>query len=243
MRVPNALDLIVAHAEKLASELELDMDWQRPDVGYNGYWKATDGTKLVLIKARANRAIAFLQQHAGNDSQWTQAARSVLMSDGENQSMETGARGVGEVVRQWTDEVRAGFASPRTVDFFGARTLASTDLMDQVRALLSDRTVHPAAPIVLAGAALEIALRSAVQELAIDDPLQPSLNTYAVALRKAGVLNAQDVKDITQIAGIRNSAAHGTFDEISRERAGLLEQQVNLMLSRLPDKIIAASPS
>jgi hypothetical protein len=47
------------------------------------------------------------------------------------------------------------------------------------------------------------------------------------------VLSAQDMKDVEQMAGVRNSAAHGEFDVLSHERAGLMEQQVNLFLSRL----------
>lgn len=216
------------------------MHWKPSEAGYRGYWSADDGTKLVLIRARANRCIAFLQEHAGETSQWTIAARAVLQSSGENQSMETGARGVGEVLRQWTDEVRAGFSVPRLVDSFGARSLATTDLMEQVRTLLADLSVHPAAPIVLAGAALEIALRAAVEEIGIEGPGKPSLTSYALVLRESGVLTAQDVKDVTQIAGVRNSAAHGSFDEIGRERAGLLEQQVNILLAHLPDRVAAA---
>ena len=41
------------------------------------------------------------------------------------------------------------------------------------------------------------------------------------------------MKDVEQMAGIRNEAAHGDFDALSRERAGLMEQQVNLFLARL----------
>jgi hypothetical protein len=44
------------------------------------------------------------------------------------------------------------------------------------------------------------------------------------------------VKDIEQMAGLRNSASHGDLEEISRERAGLMEQQVNYLLSRLTER-------
>ena len=33
--------------------------------------------------------------------------------------------------------------------------------------------------------------------------------------------------------------AQSLFDELNRERAGLLEQQVNLLLAQLPDKVAA----
>jgi hypothetical protein len=37
-----------------------------------------------------------------------------------------------------------------------------------------------------------------------------------------------------------NSAAHGEVDSLSRERAGLMEQQTNLLLRRLADLLQAA---
>jgi hypothetical protein len=105
--------------------------------------------------------------------------------------------------------------------------------MEQVRVLASDRSVHAAAPIVLAGAALEVALRSAVDELQLVLTERPSITAYARRLRTEGILTAQDVKDVEQMAGVRNSAAHGEFDVLSPERAGLMEQQVNFFLARL----------
>jgi hypothetical protein len=56
-------------------------------------------------------------------------------------------------------------------------------------------------------------------------------------LRASRMLSVQDVKDIEQIGGLRNSAAHGDFDTLSRERAGLMEQQVNMLLRRLTEII------
>lgn len=103
--------------------------------------------------------------------------------------------------------------------------------------LNEDKTVHPAAPIVLAGAALEIALRSAIEELSLEPPAKQSINAYSGCLRTAGFLSTQDVKEVTQMGGLRNSAAHGDHDELSRERAGLMEQQVNMFLRRLTEII------
>ena len=44
------------------------------------------------------------------------------------------------------------------------------------------------------------------------------------------------------MGGVRNSAAHGEFDELDRARAGLMEQQVNFFLSRLTG-LLAAAPA
>jgi hypothetical protein len=140
---------------------------------------------------------------------------------------------LGDVLRAWADAVKAGIVVPRQVEAQGARAVASTELMEQVRVLAEDTSVHPAAPIVLAGAALEVALRSAVDELQLALTERPSITAYARRLRQEGVLSVQAVKDVEQMAGIRNSAAHGQFDELSRERAGLMEQQVNFFLAQL----------
>ncbi len=37
------------------------------------------------------------------------------------------------------------------------------------------------------------------------------------------------------MGALRNSAAHGDFDNLSPERAGLMEQQTNILLRRLAD--------
>jgi hypothetical protein len=155
--------------------------------------------------------------------------------------MESGARALGDVLRAWADQAEAGIITVPQAEALGARAVASTDLMDQVRMLNEDREVHPAAPIVLAGAALEIALRAALGELSIELPGKHSISTYSGCLRSAGLLTVQDVKDIEQMGGLRNSAAHGQLEDgaVNRQRAGLMEQQVNMFLRRLADLIEA----
>ena len=221
------------HVEYLAEE----MMWEPPESGFGGFWKATDHEAKDRIRARATAALDFLERFAGAESRWSQAAHDVFISHGANQSMESGAHAVGEVVREWVRAVRSGQAKPRQVELLGVRAVASTDLLEQVQALNADESVIPAAPIVLAGAALEIALRSAVEELSLTAPTKPSINAYAQVLRTAGVLNKQDMKDVVQMAGLRNQAAHGEHEALSRERSGLMEQQVNLFLSKLEQAV------
>jgi hypothetical protein len=151
----------------------------------------------------------------------------------DEEGLGNGSRGLADILRTWADAVTSGMLVPRQVEAHGARIVASTDLMEQVGILAADKNVHPAAPIVLAGAALETALRSAVEERQLSLTEKPSITAYARLLRKEKVLSSQDMKDVEQMAGVRNSAAHGEFDVLSRERAGLMEQQVNLFLSRL----------
>ena len=64
---------------------------------------------------------------------------------------------------------------------------------------------------------------------------RPSLGAFTRLLRRADLITVQDVKDLEQCSGLRNSAAHGDFDSLSHERAGLMEQQTNILLRRLAD--------
>jgi hypothetical protein len=43
------------------------------------------------------------------------------------------------------------------------------------------------------------------------------------------------MKDVEQMGGLRNAAAHGDFEELDRERAEFMERQVNRFLRRLAD--------
>jgi hypothetical protein len=114
-----------------------------------------------------------------------------------------------------------------------ARQVAATDVLGQAQALLEDDDVHPAAPIVLAGAALEEALRGQVELREADVDGRPSIFTYATALRRAGVLNEAD-RALTDVVGkVRNAAAHGRFGDLHRDQAQLVVSQVALLLSKL----------
>lgn len=228
-KMENVLD----YARRQADELEKDMVWRPSDGGYGGYWQAADRSVAPRIQARAVGALEFFRQYAGGDSFWTGRALAVYDSHGDGESMESGARALGDLLRAWVDQVEAGI-----VEVFGAQAWAeigvvSTDVMSQVRRLLEDRGTHPAAPIVLCGTALEIALRAVMQARNLTLEERPSLGAFARLLRRANLITVQDIKDLEQCAGLRNLAAHGEFDGLSHERAGLMEQQTNILLRRL----------
>ena len=64
-----------------------------------------------------------------------------------------------------------------------------------------------------------------------------SSNTPKSTLDKHRSIVYAKAQDVTQVAGLRNDAAHGEHDLLSRERAGLMEQQVNLFLTRLEQAV------
>lgn len=227
-----SIENLLAWARQHADKLEQDMTWLASGRGDGGYWRA-DPDQKFMIAARATAALEFLRRYAGSDSEWALRAQMVYANKGDSQSSESGARALGDILREWAEQAEVGVIDVPGAQAAETRQVASTDLMEQVRQLIAAKGVHPSAPIVLAGAALEIALRLAVEERRLKLDERPSMTAYARRLRSEGLIAKQDMKNIEQMAGLRNDAAHGQFELLSAERAGLMEQQVNYFLARL----------
>lgn len=204
------------------------VDWARAEAGRVRAIKP-DGVGGLAHKARPQMAAAleFLRRHAPG-TQFLTSAETMVIRD-ERVEAWIAIKGMGDILDGWADFVEAGMAAIPPFEV-AARVAAATDLMEQVQTLLDDRKVEPAAPVVLAGAALEEFLRSRVSALGAAVVGKPGISSYASALRTAGDLSAQDVKDITSWAGQRNEAAHGEFEKLSRERAQLMVDGINLFM-------------
>ncbi len=109
-----------------------------------------------------------------------------------------------------------------------------SDFLEQANSLLEEPKVHPAAPAMIIGGALEEFLRNWVDSEKLDlKGRKPGIDTYAGALREADLITKQDAKDITAWAGLRNHAAHGEWDRAERrEEIGLMLQGVNLFMRK-----------
>ncbi len=182
---------LVGWAKDHAGNLTREMVWTPSEFG--GYWEAEG-----RIRARATTALDFLERFAGIDSRWSEDAHKVFANNGEKQSMESGARVVGVLITEWARMVACGQVKPRLVESFSVSAASSSDLLDQVRALNENKEVAPAAPMVLTGAALEVALRTAIEELGLTID-RSGISAYAQVLRRAGVLNRQDMKEVTYL--------------------------------------------
>jgi hypothetical protein len=88
-------------------------------------------------------------------------AAHLIFEDKHIPSAPLSLRRLAGILEDWATYVEEGLADVVGPDA-RARLDASTDLMEQVQQLLDDGKVHPAAPIMLAGAALEELLRSLV---------------------------------------------------------------------------------
>jgi hypothetical protein len=171
-------------------------------------------------------AVEFLRLKAGPRSEFYVRAADAA----KRLHTATAVRVVVHSLVGWVDFVRRGIAEvPAEAQ---ARIAAANDLMEQVEALLQDRRVHPAAPVMLVGAALEEMLRSMVDTSGAKPRGKPGINSYATVLREADILSAQEVKDVTSWAGMRNNAAHGQFDQIELPNARLMAQGINLFMQK-----------
>ena len=119
---------------------------------------------------------------------------------GQRQSIESGARALAPMLRAWAEQVEAG-----VIDIVGTLERAeieavSTDVMGQVRRLLEDRDSHPAAAIMLCGAALEVALRAAVEVHGLEVAERHSIMAFARRLAGDKLLNKQDKQIFSRVA-------------------------------------------
>ncbi|MFA6252157.1 MAG: hypothetical protein WCX74_02040 [Candidatus Paceibacterota bacterium] len=107
-----------------------------------------------------------------------------------------------------------------------------SDLLEQANILLISKEIHPAAPTMIMGAALEEFLRNWTEEVMISVE-KKGIDSYAKALRENELIDKQDYKDITSWAGLRNSAAHGIWNEVEdKKRIGIMLEGINLFMRK-----------
>lgn len=191
-------------------------------------WARDEAAALQAFQLARSLApgAAFLARHG--DAVFAAEARRAL--DGDTTPDGPNNRRVriklAQALTGWANYVEAGLADELPLEA-RIRVGAATDLMEQVQRLLDDPDVHPAAPVMLAGAALEETLRSL--HVGCPEPIvgRLGISAYATALQKAGTLSKQDAKDVTAWAGQRNDAAHGDFDKLDPLRAQIMVDGIN----------------
>jgi hypothetical protein len=83
------------------------------------------------------------------------------------------------------------------------------DVLLQARALMKEPGVHPLAPIVVAGAAMESRLRALVSQHGLQITGQPGMAKYNDALRADGRISKAEWRQLQVLVDLRNQAAHG----------------------------------
>ncbi len=135
-------------------------------------------------------------------------------------------------LRALKNYIEAGRYKERSIKIQIQQEIVS-DFLEQATTLLESKTIHPAAPAIIIGAALEEFLRTWVENQQFTVEGKPSIDTYAKALKEKNLIQKQDMKDITSWAGLRNEATHGNFDEVNDvNRIKLMLEGVNLFIRK-----------
>jgi hypothetical protein len=202
---------LVEHARRLAAEAD--------KVGVDDY----DHGRQAFVQASE-----FLRRYAGESSAFYHDVSTML-----RMYSHIDAQTVASVLRAYANFAEAGLHAATSPERTAQLDVVA-DYLEQAASLLQKDDVHPAAPAMLIGATLEEFLRTWLEEckLQLNDRSR-GLDTYSAALRTADKITKQDVKDITSWAGLRNSAAHGRWEEVAdRSRVQLMLEGVNLFIRK-----------
>lgn len=133
----------------------------------------------------------------------------LLFKDFENYSPIIKALGI---LKSAKEEYEQGF-------LFETRVLIEAevfdDFLEQAEHLLLSGYFQPAAVIV--GSVLEDGLRKLCQRNGVSIAVQPKLDQMNADLAKQGIYNKLVQKRITALADIRNNAAHGRWEEFTKD--------------------------
>jgi hypothetical protein len=148
-------------------------------------------------------SLSIVARTLGENSDHYQAIKRQYISFPKHPNVEQ-AFGILAAAR---DDVQAGA-------LFEIKDLITADVFDnfleQGQALLSAGYFAPAAVVI--GAVLEDGLRKLCDKSAISLSDRPKLDSMNALLAKAGIYNSLTQKNVTALADIRNSAAHGKWD-------------------------------
>lgn len=180
------------------------------------------------VKARASE---FLRIYAGPRSEFYKDAESATGSP------ELSSLRIRGILEGFVADIKAGLYEGMNPEH-RAQLDTISDYLSQAYVLLQDKRVHAAAPTVLIGATLEEFLRMWVENEGLSlGNRKPSLDAYTMTLREADAITKQDVKDITACAGLRNSAAHGNWEDVAdKQRIQMMLENVNLFMRKYEKK-------
>lgn len=175
-------------------------------------------------------ACEFLRIYSGTKSQFLESLKTINPLHVNSQYV---SKNIVAILSAFRAYVEAGLHAEITPERRAQLDVVS-DFLEQAHRLLESKGIHPAAPAVLIGAALEEFLRTWVENegFGIGNG-KPTLDTYAKMLREVEKITKQDYKDITSWAGLRNHAAHGEWDEVDdKNRVSLMLEGVNLFMRK-----------
>jgi len=174
-------------------------------------------------------AVEFLRVYAGEKSSFYRRLSKIDASRFINSIILDNVKGALQAfINHIENDITEGISLERKI-----QVETVSDFLEQANVLLNTSNIHPGAPAMIIGAALEEFLRNWSEEIDAKLAGKPSIDNYAKALRDADLINKQDYKDITSWGGLRNEAAHGNWEAVNdRNRVSIMLEGVNLFMRK-----------
>jgi hypothetical protein len=211
--------------------IHLIQDYDRLQIVHN---QPSSGTSPIEVTRFITSAMAAIDQIAGRPSAYADQCKEIMQR--QNCWDTSKALYLVGVVRALHDDVVAGYLeSERELlhgELFG-------DFLEMAQHLLDEGYKDAAA--VIAGSSLEAHQRQLCIKngIAVDVAGPKGMHakkadTLNSELAAARVYSKQDQKNVTAWLGLRNNAAHGLYDQYTRDEVGILIAAVRDFITRNP---------
>jgi site-specific recombinase XerC len=115
-----------------------------------------------------------------------------------------------------------------------APAAVALQLLELSKLLLDEPGAEAAASVILTAAGLEYYMKQLLTAAGLTPGPATTMTTTASALRSAGVISKQERKTIEPWAGLRNSAVHGDFTDVSHLEARHFNEGFEAFVQRHP---------
>ena len=221
---PDVSDKLISHLDKILAEF-----YSLQERG------GKDHSDLYTfdIQGFLTMAQAAIEQIGGSNSVYARDAKEIM---DENYDYDYEVASIAGVVKALRAGLEAGYLQGITELIHGE---LFADFLDMASHLLDEGYKDPAA--VIAGAALETHLRQLCDKQGIQIEVNTATGIHAkkaalinADLAKASVYSKLDQKNVTAWLDLRNKAAHGKFDEYTKEQVAVMLLGIKDFIARNP---------
>ena len=221
---PDVSDKLISHLDKILAEFYSLQERGSED---------DNALHVFDIQGFLTMAQAAIEQIGGSNSAYARDAKEIM---GEDYSYNYEVALMAGVVKALRAGLEAGYLQGVTELIHGE---LFADFLDMASHLLDEGYKDPAA--VIAGAALETHLRQLCDKQGIQIEVNTATGIHAkkgarinADLAKASVYSKLDQKNVTAWLDLRNKAAHGKFDEYTKEQVAVMLLGIKDFIARNP---------
>jgi hypothetical protein len=221
---PDVSDKLISHLDKILAEF-----YSLQERGGEDY----SDLHTFDIQGFLTMAQAAIEQIGGSNSVYARDVKEI-MDEGYGCAYEVAS--IAGVVKALRAGLEAGYLQGITELIHGE---LFADFLDMASHLLDEGYKDPAA--VIAGAALETHLRQLCDKQGIQIEVNTATGIHAkkaalinADLAKASVYGKLDQKNVTAWLDLRNKAAHGKFEEYTKEQVAVMLLGIKDFIARNP---------